>query len=116
MTATVATDDPAKLDCSVKYEDGGIFNASPTFTNTYKAPEGSFTAKAVKKLDGRKLTADDKFTFELLKVKADGSDGDAVATAENDADGNVTFPSTATASARRPDRRPASPMTSVRTT
>ena len=99
VTATVATDDPAKLDCSVKYEDGGIFNASPTFTNTYKAPEGSFTAKAVKKLDGRKLTADDKFTFELLKVKADGSDGDAVATAENDADGNVTFPSVTVASA-----------------
>ena len=99
VTATAATDDPAKLDCSVKYEDGGILNASPTFTNTYKAPEGSFTAKAVKKLDGRKLTADDKFTFELLKVKADGSDGEIVATVENDADGNVTFPSVTVASA-----------------
>ena len=99
VTATVATDNPAKLDCSVMYEDGGILNAAPTFTNTYKAPEGSFTAKAVKKLDGRKLTADDKFTFELLKVKADGSDGDVVATAENDADGNVTFPSVTVASA-----------------
>ena len=99
VTATVATDDPAKLDCSVKYEDGGILNASPTFTNTYKAPEGSFTAKAVKKLDGRKLTADDKFTFGLLKVKADGSDGEIVATVENDADGNVTFPSVTVASA-----------------
>ena len=99
VTATAATDDPAKLDCSVKYEDGGILNASPTFTNTYKAPEGSFTAKAVKKLDGRKLTADDKFTFELLKVKADGSGGEIVATVENDADGNVTFPSVTVASA-----------------
>lgn len=99
VTATVATDDPAKLDCSVMYEDGGILNAAPTFTNTYKAPEGSFTAKAVKKLDGRKLTADDKFTFELLKVKADGSDGDEVATAENDAGGNVAFPSVTVASA-----------------
>ena len=99
VTATVATDNPAKLDCSVMYEDGGILNAAPTFTNTYKAPEGSFTAKAVKKLDGRKLTADDKFTFELLKVKADGSDGDVVATAENDADGNVMFPSVTVASA-----------------
>ena len=99
VTATAATDDSAKLDCSVKYEDGGTFNASPTFTNTYKAPEGSFTAKAVKKLDGRKLTADDKFSFDLLKVKADGSDGDVVATAENDADGNVTFPSVTVASA-----------------
>ena len=99
VAATVATDDPAKLDCSVKYEDGGILNASPTFTNTYKAPEGSFTAKAVKKLDGRKLTADDKFSFDLLKVKADGSDGEIVATAENDADGNVTFPSVTVASA-----------------
>ena len=93
------TDDPAKLSCTVSYADGGILNASPTFTNTYKAPEGSFTAKAVKKLDGRKLTADDKFTFELLKVKADGSDGEIVATAENDADGNVTFPSVTVASA-----------------
>ena len=99
VTATVATDNPAKLDCSVMYEDGGILNAAPTFTNTYKAPEGSFTAKAVKKLDGRKLTADDKFTFELLKVKADGSDGEIVATVENDADGNVTFPSVTVASA-----------------
>ena len=99
VTATVATDDPAKLDCSVMYEDGGILNAAPTFTNTYKAPEGSFTAKAVKKLDGRKLTADDKFTFELLKVKADGSDGDVVATAQNDADGNVAFPGVTVASA-----------------
>ena len=99
VTAAVATDDPAKLDCSVKYEDGGILNASPMFTNTYKAPEGSFTAKAFKKLDGRKLTASDKFTFELLKVKADGSDGEIVATAENDADGNVTFPSVTVASA-----------------
>ena len=99
VAATVATDDPAKLDCSVKYVDGGIFNASPTFTNTYKAPEGSFTAKAVKKLDGRKLTADDKFSFDLLKVKADGSDGETVATAGNDADGNVTFPSVTVASA-----------------
>lgn len=99
VTATVATDDPAKLDCSVKYEDGGVLNAAPTFTNTYKAPEGSFTAKAVKKLDGRKLTADDKFSFDLLKVKADGSDGDVVATAENDAGGNVTFPSVTVASA-----------------
>lgn len=99
VTATVATDNPAKLDCSVMYEDGGILNAAPTFTNTYKAPEGSFTAKAVKKLDGRKLTADDKFTFELLKVKADGSDGDVVATAQNDADGNVAFPGVTVASA-----------------
>ena len=95
VTATVATDDPAKLDCTASY-DGG---SAPTFTNTYKAPEGSFTAKAVKKLDGRKLTADDKFSFDLLKVKADGSDGDVVATAENDADGNVTFPSVTVASA-----------------
>ena len=93
------TDDPSKLSCTVSYADGDILNAVPTFTNTYKAPEGSFTAKAVKKLDGRKLTADDKFSFELLKVKADGSDGDAVATAENDADGNVTFPSVTVASA-----------------
>ena len=99
VNTTVATDDPAKLDCFVKYEDGGILNVAPTFTNTYKAPEGSFTAKAVKKLDGRKLTADDKFTFELLKVKADGSDGDVVATTENDADGNVMFPSVTVASA-----------------
>ena len=93
------TDDPSKLSCTVSYADGDILNAVPTFTNTYKAPEGSFTAKAVKKLDGRKLTADDKFSFELLKVKADGSDGDVVATAENDADGNVTFPSVTVASA-----------------
>lgn len=93
------TDDPSKLSCTVSYADGGILNAAPTFTNTYKAPEGSFTAKAVKKLDGRKLTVDDKFAFELLKVKADGSDGDVVATAENDADGNVMFPSVTVASA-----------------
>ena len=99
VTARASQADDSKLDCSVKYEDGDILNAAPTFTNTYKAPEGSFTAKAVKKLDGRKLTADDKFTFELLKVKADGSDGEIVATVENDADGNVTFPSVTVVSA-----------------
>ena len=95
VDAHMSEGDDAKLDCTVSY-DGG---SAPTFTNTYKAPEGSFTAKAVKKLDGRKLTADDKFSFDLLKVKADGSDGDVVATAENGADGNVAFPSITVASA-----------------
>ena len=95
LTVKATDNGDGTLRCDVSY-DGG---SAPTFTNTYKAPEGSFTAKAVKKLDGRKLTADDKFSFDLLKVKADGSDGDVVATAENDADGNVTFPSVTVASA-----------------
>ena len=95
LTVKATDNGDGTLKCDVSYEGG----SAPTFTNTYKAPEGSFTAKAIKKLDGRKLTADDKFSFDLLKVKADGSDGDVVATAENDADGNVTFPSVTVASA-----------------
>ena len=95
LTVKATDNGDGTLSCAVSY-DGG---SAPTFTNTYKAPEGSFTAKAVKKLGGRKLTADDKFSFDLLKVKADGSDGDVVATAENDAGGNVTFPSVTVASA-----------------
>ena len=95
LTVKATDNGDGTLRCDVSYEGG----SAPTFTNTYKAPEGSFTAKAIKKLDGRKLTADDKFSFELLKVKADGFDGDVVATAENDADGNVTFPSVTVASA-----------------
>ena len=63
-----------------------------SITNVYTAkPEGAFVARATKTLKGRKLK-DREFTFELVKVKSDGSDGKVVASAENDAAGNVTFP------------------------
>ena len=95
LTVKATDNGDGTLKCEVSY-DGG---SAPEFTNKYTAPKGSFKVEASKVLEGRKLTADDKFTFELLKVKADGSDGDEVATAENDADGNVTFPSVPVTSA-----------------
>ena len=88
IVKAVPTDDPAKLSCTVGYADGGILNASPKFENTYTAPTGSFKAGAKKTLDGRGLK-EGEFEFELLKVKADGSDGKVVATAKNGADGKV---------------------------
>ena len=91
IVKAVPTDDPAKLSCTVSYADGGILNASPKFENTYTAPTGSFKVGAKKTLDGRGLK-EGEFEFELLKVKADGSDGKVVATAKNGADGRVSFP------------------------
>ncbi len=57
------------------------------FTNTYEATATSATFGAAKLLDGADL-AKDQFTFELIN-----KDGKVIATAKNDADGNIQFPS-----------------------
>lgn len=57
------------------------------FTNTYEAAATSATFGAAKLLDGADL-AKDQFTFELIN-----KDGKVIATAKNDADGNIQFPS-----------------------
>lgn len=85
----VATDDTdGNLSCQVVY--GTPDHVVPTFTNNIKTPVGSFKAQATKKLEGRKLK-EGEFEFELVKVEADDSDGDVVATAKNDADGKISF-------------------------
>lgn len=49
-------------------------------------------------LEGRKIKAGE-FTFELVGLGDDGSEGEVLATAENDAAGNVVFPAVEVASA-----------------
>ena len=90
VKAEVDSADPTKLDCTVTYDDGGLFNFAPTFTNTYTAPKGSFTVEAKKALEGRELKAEE-FTFELVALNDDGSEGKVVGTAKNDAGDNVKF-------------------------
>ena len=96
-----------ELDVPAGYKASGAVTGSikadkqskESITNVYAAkPEGAFVARATKTLKGRKLK-DREFTFELVKVKSDGSDGKVVASAENDAAGNVTFPGVTVTSA-----------------
>ena len=63
-----------------------------SFENTYKA-EGEITLKAWKVLEKRELQ-DKEFTFELYEYdQATGNTvGEPIATAQNDAEGNVVFP------------------------
>jgi len=93
LTVTAVDNGDGKLECDVSY-DGG---EAPTLTNRYEA-KGSFRAEATKVLDGRDLK-DREFSFELVKVEADGSDGKVVATAKNGADGKVSFPEVGLSSA-----------------
>lgn len=85
LTVTATDAGNGKLNCEVAYEGG----AEPEFVNVFQKP-GTFVARAHKALDGRDLK-EDEFEFELVKVKDDGSDGEVVATAKNDAAGNVVF-------------------------
>ena len=62
-------------------------NTPIVFTNTYETTATSATFGAAKLLDGADL-AKDQFTFELIN-----KDGKVIATAKNDADGNIQFPS-----------------------
>ena len=93
LTVAATDNGDGTLSCDVSY-DGG---SAPTFTNRYEA-KGSFKAQATKRLDGRELKAGE-FEFELIGLNDDGTEGDVVATAENDAAGNVVFPAVEVASA-----------------
>ena len=93
LTVAATDNGDGTLSCDVSY-DGG---SAPTFTNKYEA-RGSFKAQATKRLDGRELKAGE-FEFELIGLDDDGAEGDVVATAENDAAGNVVFPGVEVASA-----------------
>ena len=93
LTVAATDNGDGTLSCDVSY-DGG---SAPTFTNKYEA-RGSFKAQATKRLDGRELKAGE-FEFELIGLDDDGTEGDVVATAENDAAGNVVFPGVEVASA-----------------
>ena len=93
LTVKATDNGDGTLSCDVSY-DGG---EAPTFTNRYEA-RGSFKAQATKRLDGRDLKAGE-FEFELIGLNDDGTEGDVVATAENNAAGNVVFPAVEVASA-----------------
>ena len=93
LTVKATDNGDGTLKCVVSYEGG----EAPTFTNRYEA-KGSFKAQATKRLEGRELKAGE-FEFELIGLNDDGTEGDVVATAENDAAGNVVFPAVEVASA-----------------
>ena len=93
LTVAATDNGDGTLSCDVSY-DGG---SAPTFTNRYEA-RGSFRAQATKRLEGRELKAGE-FEFELIGLDDDGAEGDVVATAENDAAGNVVFPAVEVATA-----------------
>ena len=86
ITVTVRDKGNGTLDIST---NGFAFGQ---FSNTYKA-DGELTLKVYKDLKGRKLTADE-FSFELFACNEETGEpiGNAIATAKNDAEGNVTFP------------------------
>ena len=69
----------------------------PEFVNVLRKP-GTFVVRAHKVLNGRELKAGE-FTFELVGLGDDGSEGEVLATAENDAAGNVVFPAVEVTSA-----------------
>ena len=80
VTVTKAADATNALSAAVKYDsDNGL-----VITNTYHA-SGSIKLEAEKKLNGRKLAAD-QFTFELLDET-----GEVLQTKKNAEDGSVVF-------------------------
>lgn len=89
VTARASQADDSKLECTVAYIGTDAAAEPPVFTNSYEA-KGTFAAHATKSVKGADLKKD-AYTFELLEVETDGSDGEVVATAKNDAEGNVTF-------------------------
>ena len=93
LTVTATDSGDGTLKCEVAYE-GGV---AAEFVNVLRKP-GTFVARAHKVLNGRELKAGE-FGFELIGLNDDGTEGDVVATAENDAAGNVVFPAVEVASA-----------------
>ncbi|MBO7674590.1 MAG: hypothetical protein J6S63_06235 [Atopobiaceae bacterium] len=82
-----------QVDVTVTDNGDGTLKAEPSdnakaldFTNAYAA-EGSVTFAGTKSIDGRALTADDAFTFQ---VSEDGTD--RVWTATSDATGKIAYP------------------------
>ncbi len=86
ITVTVTDDGSGYLKATVETFDVTTGDkADVVFTNTYQAAPTNVTLTATKKLNGRKLKANE-FTFELVDEL-----GKVVDTATNDADGKVTF-------------------------
>ncbi|MBQ7785617.1 MAG: VWA domain-containing protein, partial [Clostridia bacterium] len=79
---------PQTFTVDVTVDSNGNLTATqtptPTLDNVYTA-EGSVTFEGTKTLDGRSLTANDVFEFEVRE------DGEVVATGESDATGKITF-------------------------
>ncbi|MCH4158997.1 MAG: hypothetical protein LKF35_02615 [Bifidobacterium minimum] len=68
----------------------GSYPSSRTYitVSDQKLTPTTFTPTATKKLTGRDLTSNDKFTFRLHDG---GADGTVLDTAQNDSDGNISF-------------------------
>ncbi|MDO5436201.1 MAG: FctA domain-containing protein [Clostridia bacterium] len=87
------TKDKKSLTINVTVTDNGdgTLSATPdsknpaiSFENIY-GPTGSITFSGTKTIDGRAITADDKFTFSVMK------DGEKVASGANNGTGTITF-------------------------
>lgn len=78
-TVTVTDNLAGQLICVTTYEN----NAVPTFVNVYEADGAVALIEATKKYTGNKLAGED-FEFQLLDAQ-----NNVVATAKNDADGNI---------------------------
>ncbi|WP_193316224.1 Spy0128 family protein [Bifidobacterium cebidarum] len=85
FTVTVADNGTGAL--KVTTEPGDTANLF-SFENTYAA-SAQLTLTGTKTLEGRALTADDVFTFNVYE--GTGVTGDPVATGTNDASGTITF-------------------------
>lgn len=78
-TVTVTDNLAGQLICVTTYEN----NAVPTFVNVYEADGAVALIEATKKYTGNKLAGED-FEFQLLDAQ-----NNVVATAKNDANGNI---------------------------
>ena len=82
---TAFVEDNGNGTLGVEWVIEGVEPGAPVvFENTYEADPTTIGFKAAKVLDGRELT-EGEFTFELRE------NGEVIATATNDADGNVAF-------------------------
>ncbi|MBR2719076.1 MAG: Cna B-type domain-containing protein, partial [Clostridia bacterium] len=72
-------------DGTLAVEATGADHTKLDFTNTYEA-EGEIVFSGVKTIEGRALTANDKFTFEIKEGEK------TIATVTNDADGKIAYP------------------------
>lgn len=86
VTVTVRDNFQGKLTATTVYADGVV----PTFVNVYETDDALVTVQATKELTGKNLAGDD-FEFQLLNEESN-----VVATAKNDADGNIRFDFTLT--------------------
>jgi pilin isopeptide linkage protein len=93
VTVKVDKDENGDLTASAEYGNGGS-----TFTNKYEKSVTTASISAMKKIDGRDLTKDDKFKFTLKAENGapmpSGADGDSLTVTNDGSDidfGSITY-------------------------